>query len=156
MDQFAHEHLFGPLGIRDYKWRKLAPNAVYASGDLKLRPRDMAKIGYLYMQGGNWNGRQIISQKWIEESTAWHVSPADALSGYGYQWSILRYQDKNLSRELYIYFASGYGGQSIIVVPELSMVVVITAGNYRNPKPIEDFCPDYVFASVIDMTENEK
>ena len=120
-----------------------------------MRPRDMAKIGCLFLQGGVWNGARVISEKWVEESTAWQVSHPEHLSGYGYQWTILKYKDNSLSRELYIYFASGYGGQYITVVPELSLVVVITAGNYGTSEPIVDLCPDYVFPAVTDMMRRE-
>ena len=153
MDRFAEEYLFGPLGIKDYKWRMLTPNIVYACGDLKLRPRDIAKIGQLFLQRGNWKGKQLISREWVDKSTAWHGSPPDALSGYGYQWHILKHYDQHLSRELYIYFASGYGGQAIIVTPELDLVVVITAGNYGVQNSSADICPDYVFAAVTESAE---
>ena len=68
IDYFAEKYLFNPLGITDYEWKFLNPDIVYTSGDLKLRPRDMAKFGYLYLNRGIWDGKNIISQEWIEAS----------------------------------------------------------------------------------------
>ena len=82
MDDFAERYLFGPLGITEYEWDHINSDMIHASGNLKLRPRDMAKFGYLYLNGGAWKGQQIISQEWVEKSTKASVSiPWASLAG---------------------------------------------------------------------------
>ena len=84
IDDFANEALFGPLGIRDVEWRRYADGTVNMSG-LRMRPRDLAKIGQLVLNGGMWNDSRIVSKAWIEESTSPHVH-GEGLFFYGYQW----------------------------------------------------------------------
>ncbi len=91
-DKFAERYLFEPLGITDYYWAKLPGETVETGGGLFLRPRDMAKIGQLFLNGGQWQGKQIVSENWVKESTVNHAgtmkNPAwlVAADGYGYQW----------------------------------------------------------------------
>lgn len=113
---FARQHLFGPLGIEDVKW-KADPNGIYAGwGSMMLMPRDMAKIGLLYLNHGKWDGKQIVPRAWVETSTKHHMD-ANLFSGYGYQWWV--------EKEDY-YAAVGYQGQFIFVVPSKKLVVVFT------------------------------
>ena len=90
-DEFAEKHLFTHLAISDYSWTNSPGGSVITAWGLSLKPRDMAKIGYLFLKNGRWNGKQIVSQKWVNESTKAHLTQAHmpdfALgSGYGYQW----------------------------------------------------------------------
>lgn len=115
--EFARQHLFGPLGITDVKWRT-SPQGVNAGwGDMMLTPHDMAKIGLLYLQKGRWEDRQIVSTAWIEASTQQQIS-ATLFGGYGYQWWIDSAQ---------YFMAVGYLGQFIFVVPGKNLVVVFTS-----------------------------
>ena len=96
---------------------------------MRLRPRDMAKIGQLVLAGGRWNDRQIVSREWIETSTAPKLKATGGLS-YGYLWWLGRsLLDR---REVKWVGALGRGGQSIRIVPELDLVVVVTAGYYQD------------------------
>jgi CubicO group peptidase (beta-lactamase class C family) len=132
-DKFAERYLFDPLGISDYYWAKVPDDLVETGGGLFLRPRDMAKLGYLFLNGGRWQGKQIIGEKWIKESTknqtgsiqlpAW-VQAAD---GYGYQWWLGSL--KVLTQEIRFYGARGRAGQFILVFPEQQMVAVFTGLN---------------------------
>jgi CubicO group peptidase (beta-lactamase class C family) len=90
-DKFAERHLFEPLGISDFYWGKYPDDILQTGGGLYLRPRDMAKIGYLVLNGGRWQGKQIVSEAWVKESTKNRVDPsqipeATRATGYGYQW----------------------------------------------------------------------
>ena len=120
--------LFARLGIVDFSWYFIRPEYVYASGDLSMRPRDMAKLGQLYLQRGVWQGEQILSDAWVEAS----ASPAFILesgfnghTGYGYGW-----WQKSSAYGDGVFAAAGWGDQAIIVVPQFDMVVVFTGGSY--------------------------
>jgi CubicO group peptidase (beta-lactamase class C family) len=133
-DNFANEYLFSPLGITDYEWQELPNNVLYTSGDLKLRPRDMAKLGDLFLHGGSWKGAQIISEEWVEESTKSFISasPNWVNWDYGYKWWLYTFEIN--SEQIETFSASGWGGQKIFVFPSLDMVVVTTAGYYDEPQ----------------------
>ncbi|MDJ0767118.1 MAG: serine hydrolase [Myxococcota bacterium] len=138
VDGFADTYLFGELGIADRTWGVTAYGRVWSSGDLFLRPRDMLKIGQLYLQDGVWDGEQLIPQSWIDLASIPYVE-FDATSeaherywaavadkvGYSHAWW-------TLSEETYgadAFTASGWGDQRIMVLPEYSMVVVFTGGS---------------------------
>jgi CubicO group peptidase (beta-lactamase class C family) len=134
INEFAQKYLFGPLGISRYELGYLdQARKVPASGSgLFLRPRDMAKLGYLFLRKGIWKGEQIVSAKWVEEATREQVRLLRLLpsrvTGYGYQWWLYKYEIDGKTIEGYAAF--GWGGQGIFVFPALDAVIVFTAGNY--------------------------
>lgn len=132
-----------PLGFGPYHWA-LAPNGEgYLGGGAYIRPRDILKVGAMYAAGGAWDGRQIVSADWIEESTkprlevnpqTTGMTPEDFQNNYfgGSQAYIWAVNTIEVGEHRYTsYQASGNGGQLLIVVPELDLVVGITGGNYR-------------------------
>jgi CubicO group peptidase (beta-lactamase class C family) len=131
LDEFARTTLFEPLGITSAEWMRVRGDTD-AGGGLRLRPRDMAKIGQLVLAGGRWNDRQIVSKAWIETSTAFKLKATDDQS-YGYLWWLGRSRLKG--REIRWIGALGRGGQSIRIVPELDLVVAVTAGYYQDYSP---------------------
>ncbi|MBI3330339.1 MAG: serine hydrolase [Nitrospinae bacterium] len=131
-DKFAERYLFVPLGISDYYWEKYPNGTVQTGGGLYLRPRDMAKIGHLFLNGGRWQGKQIVSEAWVKESTKPQVGagqlPALAQAqSYGYQWWLGAFRVRD--RVVESYSAQGRGGQFIVVFPDLHMVAVFTGWN---------------------------
>jgi CubicO group peptidase (beta-lactamase class C family) len=98
----------------------------------------MAKFGYLFMKGGEWNGTQIVSKEWVEDATGWHVD-ATILDGYGYQWWV--------SGRGY-YTALGYRGQFIHVVPDLDLVVVFVSSSDEHFPRILSLLEEYVIPAV--------
>ncbi|MGB2955242.1 MAG: serine hydrolase [Anaerolineales bacterium] len=116
-NEFAEINLFAPLGITDLSWPTNPQGINIGWGELRMLPTDMAKIGYLYLGGGVWDGEQIVPTAWVEDSTRKHIS-ATLEDGYGYQWWV---DDSG------IYLALGYAGQFIFVVPEKELVVVFTS-----------------------------
>lgn len=128
LDEFARATLFEPLGITWVEWNRIRGHTD-AGGGLRLRPRDMAKIGQLVLAGGRWNDRQIVSKGWIETSTAPKIEATGGLF-YGYLWWLGR--SLLYGREVHWAGALGRGGQSIRIVPELDLVVVVTAGYYQD------------------------
>jgi CubicO group peptidase (beta-lactamase class C family) len=145
LDEFARATLFDPLGITGEQWIRFKGDSD-AGGGLRLRPRDMAKIGQLVLAGGRWNDRQIVSKAWIETSTGLKLKATNDQS-YGYLWWLGR---SGLNgREVHWIGALGRGGQSIRIVPELDLVVVVTAGYYQDYSP-RAFQVQYgVFSDVL-------
>jgi CubicO group peptidase (beta-lactamase class C family) len=149
IDAFSAEHLFGPLGISVSEWQQLKPEIVYASGELYLRPRDLAKFGYLFLNDGVWNGTQVISKEWIEKSLQPHVSTGDRSKEgelYGYQWWITAfgYEDQWIPA----YVRTGWGGQAVILFPSIDMLLIFTGGNYSGPDPLLDLVPEYILPAL--------
>jgi len=115
--EFIQKYLFGPLEISDVKWETSPAGISVGYGDMSLRPHDMAKIGWLYLNNGRWGDQQLVPEKWVADSTRKHIS-ATLFDGYGYQWWVTPGK---------YYAAVGYNGQFIFVVPAKNMVVVFTS-----------------------------
>jgi CubicO group peptidase (beta-lactamase class C family) len=120
---FARKSLFQPLGIGDEIWPADSKGISHGWGDLHLHPRDMAKLGYLWLNQGVWDGKRIVSADWVKESTRAHTSMGD--SDYGYSW-IVRSRVNPL-----IYEATGRGGQRISMIPDKNLMVVFTGGGFK-------------------------
>jgi CubicO group peptidase (beta-lactamase class C family) len=130
LDQLAREVLFEPHGITDVEWYKYAQGNVSAAAGLRLRPRDLAKIGQLVLQRGTWNGKQLVPASWIRSATSPHMQAIE-LYFYGYQFWLGRSLFDQ--RELIWSSAIGNGGERMFIVPELDLVVVMNAGLYDSP-----------------------
>jgi CubicO group peptidase (beta-lactamase class C family) len=127
--QLAQGQLFQPLGIESYEWKWLRKSHAYAAhGGLRLRPRDLAKIGRLILGKGRWNGRQLVSEKWLALSTS-PVHDGWYPERYGLHWWIGEEKDGHPA----LIEALGIGGQRLYILPERGLVVVIAAGIYDNP-----------------------
>ncbi|PMS37396.1 CubicO group peptidase (beta-lactamase class C family) [Trinickia symbiotica] len=130
LDLLANEVLFGPLGIEDVEWVRYADGAPNAVSGLRMRPRDVAKIGQIVLQRGRWNKKTIVSQAWIDDATSAHIN-GEGLFFYGFQWWLGR---SLVHRKEFRWVAGvGYGGQRLFIVPQLDLVVVVMAGLYDNP-----------------------
>jgi len=119
---FAKEHLFKPLGIRNVTWQTDGEGLYMGWSDLAMYPHDMAKFGYLFLNEGQWDGEQIVSAEWVRASQQPHAannSNVGIQPMYGYQWWV--------NPDLRFYNAAGSGGNYIIVIPEQDMVVVFTS-----------------------------
>jgi CubicO group peptidase (beta-lactamase class C family) len=133
VEWFADRTLFAPLGITDYSFALDPLGIPYMGGGMYMRPRDMLKYGQLYLDGGTWAGRRIVSEGWIRESWGRYgrLEPIDRNGHqYGYLWWHHAYDSDGATIETLE--ARGNGGQYIFIVPSLDMVVVITSGNFRN------------------------
>lgn len=126
LPEFAREALLAPLGITRVEWIDVEPARQPAAwGGLRLRPRDMAKIGQLILNRGTWNGRRIVSEAWIKEATEPRVNGWPPYR-YGYQW-VVGASTVN-GHEISWVAGWGYGGQRLYIVPSLDLAVAITAG----------------------------
>lgn len=137
LEKFANEYLFKPLGIDSTDWSLRYKNGVIeAGGGLEITPRDLAKIGVLCLNKGTFNGRQIISEQWIAACTTPYSKNTNIFipghfsggHGYAYSWWLKSYN--KAGKEINMYHAVGWGGQELIIIPELNSVVVFTGGNY--------------------------
>jgi CubicO group peptidase (beta-lactamase class C family) len=127
---FAQEHLFTPLGISDVDWITDLKDEPKAASGLRLRPRDLAKIGQLVLQRGRWGEQEVIPDRWLQEATTAQAQP-DQFRRYGYQWWLGGSPFGDVQTPWVAGF--GLGGQRLYIVPELELVVVVTAGNYDKP-----------------------
>jgi len=123
-DDYAAEHLFGPLGIRAFHWKKTPKGYPDTEGGLYLEAEQLAKIGYLYLNGGMWDGRRILPEGWTDASTARRVERVNNAGwGYGYQWW-------RLDRGSTIVWAGlGFGGQFLFVLPQHRIIGVVNGWN---------------------------
>jgi len=147
LPDFAQANLFGPLGISgsDWKWNYDLTNADKEYSQIHLRPRDMLKLGILYLNGGRWQGRQVISEAWVRTSLAEH-SHIDNVS-YGYWWwrPWLNVDTSSGPQHVDVIAAQGNGGQKIYLVPQYDLVAVFTAGGYN----AESTPPNTIMATII-------
>ena len=124
IDEWAEEKLFGPLGITEYYWKVTPRGEIDTEGGLYLSVHDLAKIGALVLQDGQWGGQQVVSREWLAAS----FQPAvrfDEKRGYGYQWWLPSLENG----EAKIIAGNGYGGQYLMLVPDHEMVVVFNGWN---------------------------
>ena len=119
--EFARKHLAGPLGISLPAWMRDPQGIYFGRNGMLLAPRDMAKIGELYLQGGALDGRRIVPERWVEASFTPRGRSRFSGRQYGYGWWIRQLAGRD------VYYAWGYGGQFIFIVPDLELVVVITS-----------------------------
>jgi CubicO group peptidase (beta-lactamase class C family) len=132
IEEYGRSHLFKPLGIHDYHWKRTPLGVVDTEGGLYLRTEDLAKIGLLYMNGGRWEGQPLMTADWVKESLTPRIDAGEGFQ-YGYQWWLLPHGDpKRLA-----WLARGMGGQRLIIIPEEHLIVVSTAWHILKEASIE-------------------
>ncbi|TMQ00087.1 MAG: 6-aminohexanoate hydrolase [Verrucomicrobia bacterium] len=122
---FARRELFEPLGIRDVAWPADSRGNTHGWGDLQIHPRDMAKLGQLFLQRGRWGERQILSESWVQAATRAHVARTTNRDHYGYSWWVKGEDFPGM------FEAVGRGGQRINVWPAKDLVLVFTGGEFE-------------------------
>lgn len=147
IEDFAKEHLFDPLGITNYDWI-FEPNqsSMLTFSQMSITPRDLIKLAKMYIDGGKWNGKQVISENWIKKT--FDMKDGD----YGYFWEHKYFVIDG--KQYNSYLASGNGGQKINVWPELDMITVFTGGNYNSYElygkstPPNEMIPNYILKAI--------
>ena len=129
-DEWARERLFAPIGITEFFWKITPDGEADTEGGLYLRNTDLARIGYLLLRGGEWNGERILSEEWVAASISPIVADVNPSNdrddpGYGYQWWILEAEDGRAT----VFAGNGYGGQFLMVAPDYDIVVVFNGWN---------------------------
>ena len=132
LQAYTDQELFQPLGITNSSWSSDPAGITTGSTGLALRPRDLAKFGYLYLHQGQWEGNQLLPKDWIAASSSKHIETKGLMNaaeddGYGYLWWVNSFGG---------YSAHGFGGQFIFVLPKLDMLVVFTGGLPDSQFPI--------------------
>lgn len=129
IEEYAHRHLFTPLGIERFYWKRTAMGLIDAEGGLYLRPRDLARIAYLFLKDGQWDGRTLIDPAWVKAS----VTPAVTVSAtakYGYKWWLHPYGEGGTRLA---WAGSGFGGQRPLIFPEHDLIVIYTGWDVQRP-----------------------
>jgi CubicO group peptidase (beta-lactamase class C family) len=155
-DEFARQNLFEPLGISTASWYKGNPNGLpHMGGGLSLRATDLARIGYLVLRKGKWGDRQIVSAKWIDESTAHLVRDPRTFGShptdYGYLWWLLPLDNvSSTGRDTDIITASGAKGQWLFIVPKYDLVVAATSNGQGFTSYIDpaNFLYSYILPAI--------
>jgi CubicO group peptidase (beta-lactamase class C family) len=147
---FAKSSLFGPLGIQHARWLYSPAGLAFSGGGLELRSRDLLKFAQLYLDGGTWKGKRLVSESWVKRSVLPHAR-IDDKTEYGYLcW--LRSFSAN-GKTWPSFFMSGNGGNKVVVVPDLRLVAVLSSVNY-NAKGMhvvtERLFQDHVLAAIVD------
>ena len=130
--EFTKKYLYDPLGINAHYWFAGPNQVTEVCASHWLKPRDMVKLGYLYLEKGNWKGKQVVPENWVLESTKPEaITPKDKPRNfdYGYLWWLKNLPCKNGKAR--VFYANGLGNQYIFVAPELDLVCVVTGGNYK-------------------------
>jgi CubicO group peptidase (beta-lactamase class C family) len=146
---FAQRTLFSPLGIasKDWSWGRDDQGYYLGGWGIHIRTRDLARFGYLYLNGGVWDGQQVVPQEWVAESTSPQIATGYG-SRYGYLWWV------HPSEHVPTYEAIGYGGQSLYIVPSLDMVIVVTGnvsgGNQAGAPSPNPIITEWIIKAVTD------
>jgi len=139
LDDFSAKYIFEPMGIKKYDWYLVFPTGeIQAAGGLKLTPREMVKIGAMMLNKGVYGGKRIISEEWVEKCLYPYRQninikvPGEDIGKVGYSYNWWTKTSTSRKKEADLFFALGWGGQKIIVVPDLEMIVVFTGANYTS------------------------
>jgi CubicO group peptidase (beta-lactamase class C family) len=154
--EFAEQQLFQPLGIDSYYW-ETDPQGTHTGGfGLRLKPLDMLKFGRLYLNEGGWDGRQLIQTETVRYSTRPFLPAAKPQKAfYGWHWWTSSFrEDTGLyktakSTETAYYYALGFGGQYIVVIPSYDMVVVVTADKFKKKRTPVDIFRQYIVPLLL-------
>ena len=150
LEFYMHKKLFDPLGIKNYILNTDDKGNPYFAGGLYMTPRDMLKFGQLYLDEGMWNGKRILSKKWVNESFKEHTILENTSNAYGYFWWHETY--KINKKSISSIEARGNGGQYISIIPELNIVIVVTTENYNKrgaAEQTEKIITEYVLKSIL-------
>lgn len=131
IEEYASLYLFSPLGISQYYWKRIPTGLADTEGGLYLAATDLAKIYYLYLKDGNWNGKQLVTAEWVKASVTPAITVGRAVK-YGYKWWLYEYGNDNRN---YVWAGSGFGGQWPIIIPEYDIVAVFTGWNIIGGNP---------------------
>jgi CubicO group peptidase (beta-lactamase class C family) len=154
IEEYATKHLFEPLGIKNYYWKRSASGLLDTEGGLYLEMGDVAKIFYLYLKQGKWENKQVVNADWIQQSLTPSTTVAPSVS-YGFKWWLYTYDS---TRSKIAWAGAGFGGQRPIIIPDYDMIVVFTGWNILPDKPSleQDFAIEKVLHTVEEYNNTSK
>jgi CubicO group peptidase (beta-lactamase class C family) len=134
VEEYAAQHLFGPVGIRDWFWKRTPAGIPDTEGGLYLASEDLARLWYLFLREGSWDGRQVVSRDWVRTSVAPAIAVGNRPGGaqYGLKWWLYR-NPTDSTRVMWA--GSGFGGQFPVAIPEEDLIVVINQWNILPGRP---------------------
>ena len=153
---YARAKLFSPLGITDFEWLGNLAGVPAAASGLRLRPRDLAKFGSLYLHDGQWNGQQVLPREWVVESTRRRLTfPEQPTRGYAYQWWHACYSTP--SGPVEVPTAVGNGAQRVFLLRAQQTVVTVLAGRYNDfsANPPERLLLDFIIPALPPASRSE-
>lgn len=149
LTELFRDWIAGPMQMRGYHLNLTPDDDAYLAGGIQLRPRDMLKLGQLYLDGGVWHGQRLVDSSWIDASVARRTTFGPN-HDYGYAWHLHTFRVQK--HDYRAYAAEGNGGQFVIVVPELDLAVAITAGSYGEFSTwyqLQDLVTDYIIPAAL-------
>lgn len=154
IDVFSKKYLFQPLGIDTVNWTQYNNGVFATDGSMYITPRAMLKFGVMYLNKGYWDSIKILPDEWIAKSSEIYNNnkqiniPIEdsGKNGYGYSWWIRQLDYKGDKTKMYR--ANGWGGQTIMVFPDLNMVIVFTGGNYASKSKLFKFIERFILPSI--------
>ncbi|MEO0576228.1 MAG: serine hydrolase, partial [Pseudomonadota bacterium] len=146
LKRFFDESFARPLNLGHYEMNLSPTYHAYMGGGIRLKPRDFLKLGQLYLDGGQWNGKRLLSAAYVEMSAAPQAS-INTEDDYGFAWWRRSFDVDG--RSINTFYASGNGGQTLLVIPELEAVVLLQAGNYSDGRTRTAFLNQYMIESVL-------
>ncbi len=156
LNEFSGKYLFEPLGISSYEWWLIYPTGEYhGGGGLKMTPRAMIKIGAMMLNRGSWNGTQIIPEEWVEKSMHPYAGnhgikiPGEDLGKVGYSYTWWTKEITYKGKTMHWYSANGWGGQKIIVLPELNTVMAFTGGEYTSKVQEFEIIERFILPAIL-------
>jgi CubicO group peptidase (beta-lactamase class C family) len=151
--EFANKYLFRPLGITEVAWQPTPSGLVMTGGGLRLNSQDLLKLGQLYLNGGSWNGSQVVSKRWVRESTTPHARVEETEyvkdTEYGYLWWLKSFGAKG--KPYRSFNMLGNGGNKVSVLPEVDLVAVLTSSFFNNRaahQQTDRLLSDYILEAV--------
>jgi Beta-lactamase len=148
IEKYGEKYLFAPLAI-DHYWKRTYLGVIDTEGGLYLRDADLAKIGYLYLHDGMWDGKRIVSHEWVQQSRTPFID-AGVHYKYGYKWWLYILPDK----KSYAWTCLGFGGQRLMVFPEENLLVVTTGWQILKDDMTTKVVADHVLGAVKSRTCN--
>jgi len=148
---YANENLFDPLQSEGGSWSAMHSGLFLASGGLYFKARELSKIGLLFLNGGQWEGTQIITEDWIHSSQDEHISTGGGIfpnTSYGYQWWTTHLTVNGTSHNCF--FAAGWGGQYMFIIPDLNMIIEFNSGDYLGISSVSpfDLLNNYILSAI--------
>jgi CubicO group peptidase (beta-lactamase class C family) len=151
LEKYAEKKLFQPLGITNYKWQFTPTNVPNTAGGFQMNSLDKARYGQLYLDNGRYKEKQILSKKWIESSLTKQIALLKRENEfYGYFLWNKKYNVNN--KEIEAYYASGNGGNKILILKDIGVVIVITATAYNQPyghHQVDEIIENYILPAII-------